>query len=249
MFQWTQKDCCRLSLRLITSKTVRPSRSYIICFILFYSSVQPTYLLGKQVSKKFGVLRPLPFEKAGELLQHISTFRCHYVKNRHWPKNTLVLRPVEIPRVFFSGTIIMGGGIRDPRPLSAHHDKKKKKKKVLSSTHKGVNWLSKSVTQVQLRRPESPTVTLTCHACKYKVHKLHQRYILSSSGGVYLWWRFCTLYLHACQVRVPLVEFMYLVFTRMPGESSVPLVEFMYLVFTHMPGESYRRRLGSYFER
>ena len=28
------------------------------------------------------------------------------------------------------------------------------------------------------QRPESPTVTLTWHACKYKVHKLHQRYIL-----------------------------------------------------------------------
>ena len=39
---------------------------------------------------------------------------------------------------------------------------------------------------------------------------------------------------------VPLVEFMYLVFTRMPGKSTedVPLVEFMYLVFTRMPGES-----------
>ena len=49
---------------------------------------------------------------------------------------------------------------------------------------------------------------------------------------------------------VPLVEFMYLVFTRMPGESylrfeDVPLVEFMYLVLTRMPGESYRRRLRS----
>ena len=34
---------------------------------------------------------------------------------------------------------------------------------------------------------------------------------------------------------------MYLVFTRIPGESyyteDVPLVEFMYLVFTHMTGE------------
>ena len=29
------------------------------------------------------------------------------------------------------------------------------------STHKGVNWRSKDVTQVQQRRPESPTVTLT----------------------------------------------------------------------------------------
>ena len=45
---------------------------------------------------------------------------------------------------------------------------------------------------------------------------------------------------------VPLVEFMYLVFTRMPGETeAVPLVEFMYLVFTRIPGESYRRRLRS----
>ena len=34
-----------------------------------------------------------------------------------------------------------------------------------------------------------------------------------------LWWSLCTLYLLACQVRVhPLVEFMHLVFTRMPGE-------------------------------
>ena len=28
---------------------------------------------------------------------------------------------------------------------------------------------------------------------------------------------------------------------------SLPLVEFMYLVFTCMPGESYRKRLGSLF--
>ena len=42
------------------------------------------------------------------------------------------------------------------------------------------------------------------------------------------------------------MEFMYLVFTRMPGETEdVPLVEFMYLVFTRMPGESYSRRLRS----
>ena len=26
---------------------------------------------------------------------------------------------------------------------------------------------------------------------------------------------------------------------------DIPLVEFMYVVFTRMPGESYRRRLGS----
>ena len=29
---------------------------------------------------------------------------------------------------------------------------------------------------------------------------------------------------------------------------DVPLVEFMYLAFTHMPGESYRRRLRSLLE-
>ena len=46
------------------------------------------------------------------------------------------------------------------------------------STHKGVNYRSKYLTQVQQQRPESPTVTLTWHACKYKVHKLHQRYFL-----------------------------------------------------------------------
>ena len=44
----------------------------------------------------------------------------------------------------------------------------------------------------------------------------------------------------ACVEDVPLVEFMYLVFTE-----DVPLVEFMYLVFRRMPGESYRRRLMS----
>ena len=46
------------------------------------------------------------------------------------------------------------------------------------STNKGVNLLSKYVTPVQQQRPESPTVTLSWHACKYKVHKLHLMYIL-----------------------------------------------------------------------
>ena len=34
--------------------------------------------------------------------------------------------------------------------------------------------------QTQQQRPELPTVTLTWHACKYEVRKLHQRYILKS---------------------------------------------------------------------
>ena len=47
----------------------------------------------------------------------------------------------------------------------------------VESTHKGVNQHSKYATQVQQQRPESPSVTLIWHAYKYKVHKVHQRYI------------------------------------------------------------------------
>ena len=64
------------------------------------------------------------------------------------------------------------------------------------STHKGVNQRSKDVTQTQHQRPESPAVTPTWHASKYK-------------------------------------------------DDDVPLAEFIYLEFTRMPGRSYRRRLGS----
>ena len=46
------------------------------------------------------------------------------------------------------------------------------------TTHKGVNQCSKGVTQAQQQRPELPMVTLTWCMCKYKVHTLHQRYIL-----------------------------------------------------------------------
>ena len=31
------------------------------------------------------------------------------------------------------------------------------------------------------KKPELPTLTLSWHACKYRVHKLHQRYILKCS--------------------------------------------------------------------
>ena len=61
-------------------------------------------------------------------------------------------------------------------------------------------------------RPESPTLTL--HASKYKVYKLHQRYILKE--------RLSTI-----------------------SSEDVLLVECMYLVFTRMQGESYSRRLTS----
>ena len=38
-------------------------------------------------------------------------------------------------------------------------------------THKGDNKRSKYVTQIQQQRLASPKVTLTWHACKYKVDK------------------------------------------------------------------------------
>ena len=50
---------------------------------------------------------------------------------------------------------------------------------------------------------------------------------------MYCWWRLCT----AGGVCVPLAEL----------SEDVTLVEFMYLVFTRMPGESYRGRLRSLF--
>ena len=58
------------------------------------------------------------------------------------------------------------------------------------------NHRSKDGTQTQ-QRPESPTVTVTWHASKCSVQKLHHRYILW-----YVWCSFCILYLFACQVRV-----------------------------------------------
>ena len=66
---------------------------------------------------------------------------------------------------------------------------------------------------MQQQRPESPTVTLTWHACKYKVRELHQRYILnwnrvcfSSKPSLKLPFihRYvsvlCFLYWHSCRV-------------------------------------------------
>ena len=49
------------------------------------------------------------------------------------------------------------------------------------SIHKGVALISARETSYKQQRHESPTVTLTWHACKYKVYKHHQRYILFSS--------------------------------------------------------------------
>ena len=65
--------------------------------------------------------------------------------------------------------------------------------KLIGTTNKqGSELTLEIITQAQQQRPESPMVTLTWRACKYKVHKLHQRYILEFEN-------------------VPLVEFIYLV--------------------------------------
>ena len=45
------------------------------------------------------------------------------------------------------------------------------------STHKGVKQ-RRLTSHKHNNKSESPTITLTWHACKYKVHKLHERYIL-----------------------------------------------------------------------
>ena len=45
----------------------------------------------------------------------------------------------------------------------------------INTLHKGVNQCLKNVTQAQQQKPELPSVTLTWHASKYKVHQLHQR--------------------------------------------------------------------------
>ena len=70
--------------------------------------------------------------------------------------------------------------IKKPLPRTSKHCTRKQPcstEKQIKSANKGVNFRSKCVTQVRQQRPESPTVTLTRHACKYKLHKLHQRCI------------------------------------------------------------------------
>ena len=68
------------------------------------------------------------------------------------------------------------------------------------STHKGVNQHSKYIIQVQQQRPESPMVTLIWHACKYNVHKLHQRYIHQRMPGESYHRQFMSLLLYLCCV-------------------------------------------------
>ena len=143
---------------------------------------------------------------------------------------------------------------------------------------------SKDVTQTQQQRPETPKVTLTWHASRYKVHKLHQstRYINSTrvctlrvdtrymnstrvctlrADTRYMnSTRVCTLrvdtrYINSTRVCTLRIDTRYINSTRVcilrvdtrdiNSTRVCTLVEFMYLVFTRMPGERYRRRLGS----
>ena len=89
--------------------------------------------------------------------------------------------------------------------------------------------------------------------------------LLYAIKRMYLWRSLCTLYLHACQVRVTLLRsslcylrecisggvYVPCTYTHARWElpywgllyviyENVSLVEFMYLVLTRMPGESYR---------
>ena len=43
------------------------------------------------------------------------------------------------------------------------------------SAHRGVNWHSKYISQGHQQRPSCLQLTLTWHACQYKVHKHHSQ--------------------------------------------------------------------------
>ena len=68
------------------------------------------------------------------------------------------------------------------------------------STHKGVNWRSEDIIQTQQQRPESLSPGM----------QVNTQYINSTR---------CTAGMWVNVPDVPLLEFVYLVFTRMPGES------------------------------
>ena len=98
--------------------------------------------------------------------------------------------------------------------------------------YKGVNnQRSKYGTQTQQQRPESPTICrrLASHACEYKVHKLHQRYILytrgaSSTPEVHLLHQRCIFYTRGASstLEVHLLHQRCILYTR--GASSTPEV-------------------------
>ena len=105
----------------------------------------------------------------------------------------------------------------------------KLKQNEAQSTHaesvcKGVNLCSEVITQTQQQRPESPAVTLTWHVCKFCTRDINLTRGTSSikkkKKKKKSW---CSLVISFKKhfEDVPLIRFMYLVFTRMPGESYV----------------------------
>ena len=84
---------------------------------------------------------------------------------------------------------------------------------------------SKYITQIQQQRPELPTVTLT----GMRIISINTRYI-NSTRYSHLAYVYCT----SGGVYVPCISM-----------HARPLVEFTYLVFICMPGESYCRQLRS----
>ena len=78
--------------------------------------------------------------------------------------------------------------------------------------------------------------------CQYKVHKLHQGYILIqglSSPWIPDGWKQGGVVSNHCPVYTELYTNNNLDKGDLSSYKDVPLVEFMCLVFTRMPGESY----------
>ena len=101
-----------------------------------------------------------------------------------------------------------------------------------------------------------PHKTLRVHSAKrQKTPPTTTTTTTKNPQRMYLWWCLCTLYLHACQVRVTVGDSglccctCVLYFERNNNNNKptedVSVVVLMYLVFTRVPGESYRRRLRS----
>ena len=72
-----------------------------------------------------------------------------------------------------------GGRRRRRRRKNTKTPKKQSKTNQPTKNTRELTRRSKDDTQAQQQRPKSPTVILTWHVCKYRVHKLHQRYVLT----------------------------------------------------------------------
>ena len=84
-------------------------------------------------------------------------------------------------------------------------------------------------------------VFIYIYAVRYDVPQVEFMYLIfiCMPGIMCHKWSLCTLYFHACQVRVTVGNTGLCYCTCVMRNI---LMEFMYLVFTRMPGESYRRQ-------